>query len=246
LIERSKKDMNEFVDVTRKDFTELVHTVQQEHSTTIESLSKKVGDLNSTSADIFGRIKQEITEAATGKPSTSTEGSDGVGASTAETESSSIETESKAGDESITDSRNETPAVESRDDEKATESATTSTTTTTATRGERSASLSFANTASLLSAGASTLTQTLSSSTRDISSTANELFKKKLPAVAEKHLGDADLFLKNTTETLKTNGLLAEQYVNKLGAGMANFLNNAVVVSAPEEKGNASRSKKMM
>ncbi|KAK3825039.1 MAG: hypothetical protein J3Q66DRAFT_396066 [Benniella sp.] len=246
LIERGKKDMNEFVDVTRKDFTELVHTVQQEHSTTIESISKKVGDLNSTSADIFGRIKQEITEAATGKPSTSTEGSDGVGASTAETENSSIETESKAGDESITDSGNKTPSVESRDDEKATESATTSTTTTTATRGERSASLSFANTASLLSAGASTLTQTLSSSTRDISSTANELFKKKLPAVAEKRLGDADLFLKNTTETLKTNGLLAEQYVNKLGAGMANFLNNAVVVSAPEEKENASRSKKMI
>ncbi|KAF9975413.1 hypothetical protein BGZ65_008257 [Modicella reniformis] len=276
IIERSKRDMNEFVDVTRKDLTELVHTVQQEHSTTVEStLPPLPASVNSTSADIFERvshvvegIKQEITEAATGKPTptptttsttTTTTATTDSEASTSKVagEGSSTETEAEskpedrkvAGGESEASTTTTTTATEeeSHGDEKATTTPKDEKATATPiSRGERASSLSFANTASLLSAGANTLTQTLSSSTREISSTANELFTRKLPAVAEKHLGDADLFFKNTTETLKSNGLLAEQYVNKLGAGMANFLNSAVVVSAPEEKVVAPRSRKML
>ncbi|KAG0261186.1 BSD domain-containing protein 1 [Mortierella polycephala] len=275
LIERSKKDMNEFVDVTRKDLTELVHTVQQERSTALETLTKRVEDLkttlpplpasvNTASTDILervshvvGGIKQEITEAATGvssqaAASTSTSATSSSGSTTAD--GSSEDNTARTGgnkdeskDESAMDAEaalqegntaitNETASVSSP---------TTDGATKPMTRAEKTASLSFANTASLLTASASTLTQTLSSSTKDLGTSANQLFKKTLPAVAEKHLGEADIFLKNTTETLKTNGLLAEQYVNKFGAGMANFLNSAVVISAPEEKEIVSRNRKM-
>ncbi|KAG0364940.1 hypothetical protein BGZ54_007009 [Gamsiella multidivaricata] len=289
LIERGKKDMNEFVDVTRKDLTELVHTVQQEHSTAIESLTKKVGDLkttlpplpasvNTTSADILGRvsnvvggIRQEITEAATGV-SSNAHATPTVGAEDSTKESSTEAKEGKAEGDSkdttdiataqissvkgITDPAATAASANTPSDSTTAADATstltdttqaspTTTTGSTTARGEKTASLSFASTANLFSAGATSLTQTLTSSTKEISSTANELFKKKLPAVAEKHLGEADLFLKSTTETLKTNGLLAEQYVNKFGAGMVNFLNSAVVISAPEEKEVAARSKKM-
>ncbi|KAF9110392.1 hypothetical protein BGX27_006422 [Mortierella sp. AM989] len=261
LVERGKKDMNEFVDVTRKDLTELVQTVQQERSTAMESLTKKVEDLkttlppipasvNTASADIFGRvssvvggIKQEITDAATVISSnTATE----PGANALESvEGSPDEREVKSGDNKDTDDSKATTSEEHTSVDSTNDvDASTDTKPTTTTRGEKTASLSFASTASLFTAGATTLTQTLSSSTKDISITANELFKKKLPAVAEKHLGEADVFLKSTTESLKSNGLLAEQYVNKLGANMANFLNSAVVISAPEKE-VATRSKKV-
>ncbi|KAF8938784.1 hypothetical protein BGZ58_000161 [Dissophora ornata] len=269
LIERGKKDMNEFVDVTRKDLTELAHTVQQERSTALESLTKKVGDLkttlpplpasvNTVSADIFGRvsnvvggIKQEITEAATGVSSNATTSAADAGANApaSAADTSSKEEEPRSSSDGNKEKKDTTVTSESTATADASKDAASdiSSTAAPATRGEKAMpSLSFASTASLLTAGASTLTQTLSSSTKEISSTANELFKKKLPAAAEKHLGEADQFLKSTTETLKTNGLLAEQYVNKFGAGMANFLNSAVVISAPEEKRiTASRSKKM-
>ncbi|KAG0304575.1 hypothetical protein BGZ98_005323 [Dissophora globulifera] len=251
LIERGKKDMNEFVDVTRKDLTELVHTVQQERSTALETLTKKVEDLkttlpplpasvNTASADIFGRvstvvggIKQEITEAATGVSSN-------AATTSTTTTDASVNVDSGA-DASASSPEGSEEHKDVADDATSTDPATVRATSTS------SSSLMFASTASLLTAGATSLTQTLSSSTKEISTTANELFKKKLPAAAEKHLGEADQFLKSTTETLKTNGLLAEQYVNKFGAGMANFLNSAVVISAPEEKEiTASRSKKMV
>ncbi|KAI8345173.1 hypothetical protein B0O80DRAFT_475392 [Mortierella sp. GBAus27b] len=256
LIERGKKDMNEFVDVTRKDLTELVQTVQQEHSTAMESLSKKVGDLNSTSADILGRvshavegIKHEITEAATGRPlplttTDSTETS--TPAPITEEGSSSVESKTAENkDGNVADTKNEPSSTEATETgataTEATETGAAATEATSSSRGSRSSSLSFANTANFLSAGAQTLTQTLSSGTKEISSTANDLFKKKLPSVAE----DADMFFKSTTETLRTNGLLAEQYVNKFGAGMANFLNSAVVISAPEAKEPIPRTRKM-
>ncbi|KAF9356674.1 hypothetical protein BGX26_004910 [Mortierella sp. AD094] len=260
LIERGKKDMNEFVDVTRKDLTELVHTVQQERTTAMETLTKKVEDLkttlppipasvNTASADIFGRvssvvegIKHELTEAAAVVSSDATVDS-GEEASTAEVptpgEGSSEEREIKSEGNNDTDDAKATTSEEHNNGDS------TNDVSKEAHPGTKtSSSLSFASTASLLTAGATTLTQTLSSSTKEISTSANQLFKKKLPAVAEKHLSEADVFLKSTTETLKTNGLLAEQYVNKLGANMANFLNSAVVISAPE-KGVATRSKKM-
>ncbi|KAG0319252.1 BSD domain-containing protein 1 [Dissophora globulifera] len=251
LIERGKKDMNEFVDVTRKDLTELVHTVQQERSTALETLTKKVEDLkttlpplpasvNTASADIFGRvstvvggIKQEITEAATGVSSN-------AATTSTTTTDASVNVDSGA-DASASSPEGSEEHKDVADEATPTDPAAAHATSTS------SSSLMFASTASLLTAGATSLTQTLSSSTKEISTTANELFKKKLPAAAEKHLGEADQFLKSTTETLKTNGLLAEQYVNKFGAGMANFLNSAVVISAPEEKEiTASRSKKMV
>ncbi|KAF9170144.1 hypothetical protein BGX21_006814 [Mortierella sp. AD011] len=260
LIERGKKDMNEFVDVTRKDLTELVHTVQQERTTAMETLTKKVEDLkttlppipasvNTASADIFGRvssvvegIKHELTEAAAVVTSDASSNS-GEEASTADApapgEGSSEEREIKSTDNNETDD-SKTTTSEGHDSGNN----TNDTSKEAPTGSKTSSSLSFASTASLLTAGATTLTQTLSSSTKEISTSANQLFKKKLPAVAEKHLSEADVFLKSTTETLKTNGLLAEQYVNKLGANMANFLNNAVVVSAPEKE-VATRSKKM-
>ncbi|KAG0057125.1 hypothetical protein BGZ83_001559 [Gryganskiella cystojenkinii] len=253
LIERGKKDMNEFVEVTRKDLNELAQTVQQERSTAMESLTKRVegikttlppipASVNTASADILGRmshvvegIKQEITEAATGLSSQPT-------SEDSESERASEEKELVADEGSS--SKDTTDGEQTTPIEK--ESTSTSTPTlSTSSRAEKSAAaLTFASTASLLSAGASSLSQTLTSSTKDISTTANQLLKK-MPAVAEKHLGEADHFLKSTTESLKTNGLLAEQYVNKFGAGMANFLNNAVVISAPEEKEVSSKSKKM-
>ncbi|KAF9567262.1 hypothetical protein EC968_003466 [Mortierella alpina] len=262
LIERGKKDMNEFVDVTRKDLTELVHTVQQERTTALESLTKKVEDLkttlpplpasvNTASADILGRvshvvegIKQEITEAATGVSSQVT---------TAPTTESST---SEQGDPEIKDEndgeKKDTEGTAKLAGEEGNITAgtpadaphvTPDSTAARSTRAEKTASISLASTASLFTAGAATLTQTLSSSTKDISSSANQLFKKTLPAVAEKHLGEADQFLKSTTESLKSNGQLAEQYVNKFGAGMANFLNSAVVISPPEEKEIVARKK---
>jgi hypothetical protein len=256
LIERGKKDMNEFVEVTKKDLNELAQTVQHERSTAMESLTKRVevikttlppipASVNSASADILGRmthvvegIKQEITEAATGLSShPTTENGD----TSSDSEAVPIEGEQSSDkDTSVDTERENAPTTAAGED-------STSPTSTSTSRAEMSAAaLTFASTASLLSAGASTLSQTLTSSTKDIGTTANQLFKKTLPAVAEKHLGEADHFLKSTTETLKTNGLLAEQYVNKFGAGMANFLNNAVVISAPEEKEVASRSKKIL
>ncbi|ORZ22889.1 hypothetical protein BCR41DRAFT_17407 [Lobosporangium transversale] len=266
LIERGKKDMNEFVDVTRKDLSELVHTVQQEHSTTIESLSKKVGDLktnlpplpasvNTASAGILervstvvGGITHEIKEVATGvssnpqtvAPDNTTEANVSTASVTGSTDSPS--SKQNANSHGATASPNEKTVEEG----SLTDTRDTMDSTASRIKPDEKPNFSLANTASLLSAGATSLTQTLSSSTKDISSSANELFKKKLPAAAEKHLGEADLFFKNTTETLKTNGLLAEQYVNKFGAGMANFLNSAVVISAPGAKeATPSRSKKM-
>ncbi|KAF8955790.1 hypothetical protein BGZ46_002543, partial [Entomortierella lignicola] len=263
LIERGKKDMNEFVDVTRKDLTELAQTVQQERTSALGILSKKVEDLkttlppipasvNTASADIYGRvssvvggIKQEITEAATVISSDGPTEPAGANIET-EGESSGEGSSKERGleNEGSSDSKDEddTTATTLEDDNKVNEKDDASKSTTSPIKA--ATSLSFASTASLLTAGATTLTQTLSSSTKDISTTANELFKKKLPAVAEKHLGEADVFLKNTTETLKSNGLLAEQYVNKIGANMANFLNSAVTISAPEKE-VAARSKKM-
>lgn len=261
-IEIGKKDMNEFVSVTRKDLTELAHTVQQERSTALETLNKRVEGLktslpplpesvNTASSDILGKmshvvagLKQEITEAATGISSQA------VTSPTTATEPTAAPV---AGEN--------TPPIDNKDDDKETSdstaaaeelSATEGTTTTrdaapTSASASSSAARTFASTASLFTAGASSLTHTLTSGTKEISSSANNLFKKTLPAVAEKHLGEADVFLKSTTETLKTNGLLAEQYVNKFGAGMANFINNAVVISPPEEKEvNTTRSKKMV
>ncbi|KAF9964129.1 hypothetical protein BGZ70_006912 [Mortierella alpina] len=262
LIERGKKDMNEFVDVTRKDLTELVHTVQQERTTALESLTKKVEDLkttlpplpasvNTASADILGRvshvvegIKQEITEVATGVSTQAT--------TTPTTESTTSEQGGPEAKDKDSDEKKDTEGVvkHTADEDNSTSGTpadaaqgTPDSTAARSTRAEKTASISLASTASLFTAGAATLTQTLSSSTKDISSSANQLFKKTLPAVAEKHLGEADQFLKSTTETLKSNGQLAEQYVNKFGAGMANFLNSAVVISAPEEKEIVARKK---
>ncbi|KAI1321820.1 hypothetical protein EDD11_000096 [Mortierella claussenii] len=254
LLERGKKDMNEFVDVTRKDLTELVHTVQQEHSVAIESITKKVGDLkttlppipasvNTASQDILGRVstvvgglKQEIADAATVIAEDPAEGD-----SDSRDDGEGVSFENKCKDK---DAAAASLAKEFTEGENigTASTATTSPSTNTSARGDKTTPLSFASTASLLTAGASTLTQTLTSSTKDLSSTANELFKRKLPAAAEKQLADADLFLKSTTESLKTNGLLAEQYVNKFGAGMANFLNSAVTISAPENKKDTSAS----
>ncbi|KAG0081631.1 hypothetical protein BGZ92_000171 [Podila epicladia] len=254
-IERGKKDMNEFVDVTRKDLNELVQTVQAESSTTVASLSKKVEDLKksttlpaSVSAVVEG-IKQEITEAATGLSShvqqpqeeQHKEGEQGEKDGEARKSTSQDATADNAGEDKTSMPEGEAVVVEA----STSSNTTTSTATAPRTRAEKTTSgLSFASTASLLTAGANTLTQTLSSSTKDIGTSANQLFKKTLPAVAEKHLGEADQFLKSTTETLKSNGLIAEQYVNKLGSGVANFINSAVVISAPEEKEH-TRSKKM-
>ncbi|KAF9209156.1 hypothetical protein BGZ59_010246 [Podila verticillata] len=257
-IERGKKDMNEFVDVTRKDLNELVQTVQAESSTTVASLSKKVEDLKksttlpaSVSAVVEG-IKQGITEAATGVSSAQQKDKDGEAGEDKE------DNKDKEGEARKSMSQDTTTANKTEENKGAMpegeaivgDASTSSTTATTApqTRAEKTTSsgLSFANTASLLTAGASTLTHTLTASTKDIGTSANQLFKKTLPAVAEKHLGEADQFLKSTTETLKSNGLIAEQYVNKFGAGMANFINSAVVISAPpEEKEQTGRSKKM-
>lgn len=264
LIERGKKDMNEFVEVTRKDLNELAQTVQQERSTAIESITKRVegikttlppipASVNTASADILGRmshvvegIKQEITEAATGLSSQPTTDNSVTGSerSSEEKESSDPEEDSVAKDAAGEQTTSPSAAIDSKTE--STESTPPSATPASSRAEKSAAALAFASTASLLSAGASTLSQTLTSSTKDIGTTANQLFKKTLPAVAEKHLGEADHFLKSTTESLKTNGLLAEQYVNKFGAGMANFLNNAVVISAPEEKEVSSRSKKML
>lgn len=253
--------MNEFVDVTRKDLNELVQTVQAESSTTVASLSKKVEDLKksttlpaSVSAVVEG-IKQEITEAATGV-SSSAQQKDKDGEAGEDKEDK--KDKDKEGETRKSTSQDTTTADKTGEEKGAIpegeaivgDASTSSTTSTTAppTRAEKTTSLglSFASTASLLTAGASTLTQTLTSSTKDIGTSANQLFKT-LPAVAEKHLGEADQFLKSTTETLKSNGLIAEQYVNKFGAGMANFINSAVVISAPpEEKEQTGRSKKML
>ncbi|KAF9287735.1 BSD domain-containing protein 1 [Mortierella alpina] len=261
LIERGKKDMNEFVDVTRKDLTELVHTVQQERTTALESLTKKVEDLkttlpplpasvNTASADILGRvshvvegIKQEITEAATGVSSQAattpiTETTTSEQGDSEVKDKDAGEKKEAEGDIEQTGAEDNLAAGTSSDAAQATPDSTTA-----RTRADKTASISLASTASLFTAGAATLTQTLSSSTKEISSSANQLFKKTLPAVAEKHLGEADQFLKSTTESLKSNGQLAEQYVNKFGAGMANFLNSAVVISAPEEKEIVARKK---
>lgn len=259
-IERGKKDMNEFVDVTRKDLNELVQTVQAESSTTVASLSKKVEDLKksttlpaSVSAVVEG-IKQEITEAATGLSShvqqqqqpreeQNKEGEQGEKDGEARKSTSQDATADNAGEDKASMPEGKAIVVEA-----STSTTTTSTATAPQTRAEKTASsgLSFASTASLFTAGANTLTQTLTSSTKDIGTSANQLFKKTLPAVAEKHLGEADQFLKSTTESLKSNGLIAEQYVNKLGSGVANFINSAVVISAPEEKEQTGRSKKML
>ncbi|KAG0200553.1 hypothetical protein BGX33_010916 [Mortierella sp. NVP41] len=263
LIEIGKKDMNEFVTVTRKDLSELAHTVQQERSTALETLNKKVEGLktnlpplpasvNTASSDLLGKmshvvagLKQEITEAATGVSSQATANitAPAVDTTTDITAPTDVKDEAKETSEATATSEG---AVASEG--SAAEATTTSREAVpTSTSTSSSAARSFASTASLFTAGATTLTQTLTSGTKEISSTANNLFKKTLPAVAEKHLGEADVFLKHTTETLKTNGLLAEQYVNKFGAGMANFINNAVVISAPEEKEvSTTRSKKMV
>ncbi|KAG0286995.1 hypothetical protein BGZ96_009016 [Linnemannia gamsii] len=255
-IEIGKKDMNEFVSVTRKDLTELAHTVQQERSTALETLNKRVEGLktslpplpesvNTASSDILGKmshvvagIKQEITEAATGVSSHAA--TDSTAAPTAAPTTAEGETTTPIVDkEEGKETSDSTVAAE--------ETATTREAVPTAASASSSAARTFASTASLFTAGATTLTQTLTSGSKEIGSSANNLFKKTLPAAAEKHLGEADIFLKSTTETLKTNGLLAEQYVNKFGAGMANFINNAVVISPPEEKEvSATRSKKMV
>ncbi|KAF9140087.1 hypothetical protein BG015_001799 [Linnemannia schmuckeri] len=267
-IEIGKKDMNEFVSVTRKDLTELAHTVQQERSTALETLNKKVEGLktslpplpesvNTASSDILGKmshvvagLKQEITEAATGVSSLAATSPTTVTAAAAAAAAAAT----PVAKEISTSTDNKDEGDETGDSTAPTEgSAVPEGTTTTRESAPTSASApssaarSFASTASLFTAGANSLTQTLTSGTKEISSSANNLFKKTLPAVAEKHLGEADVFLKSTTETLKTNGLLAEQYVNKFGAGMANFINNAVVISPPEEKEvNTTRSKKMV
>ncbi|KAG0037177.1 hypothetical protein BGZ82_003022 [Podila clonocystis] len=257
-IEQGKKDMNEFVDVTRKDLNELVQTVQAESSTTVASLSKKVEDLKksttlpaSVSAVVEG-IKQEITEAATGLSShvqqpqeeQHKEGEEGERKEGEEGEARKSTSQDATADKAGEDKAS-MPEGEAVVGEPSTISTTTSTTPRTRAEKTTSSGLSFASTASLLTAGANTLTQTLTSSTKDIGTSANQLFKKTLPAVAEKHLGEADQFLKSTTESLRSNGLIAEQYVNKLGSGVANFINSAVVISAPEEKEQTGRSKKM-
>ncbi|KAG0337554.1 hypothetical protein BG000_005267 [Podila horticola] len=259
-IERGKKDMNEFVDVTRKDLNELVQTVQAESSTTVASLSKKVEDLKksttlpaSVSAVVEG-IKQEFTEAATGLSShvqQPQEEQHKDGEQEEKQEGEEGEARKSTSQDATADKAGEDKASKPEGEAVVGEASTTSTTASTAprTRAEKTTSssssgLSFASTASLFTAGANTLTQTLTSSTKDIGTSANQLFKT-LPAVAEKHLGEADQFLKSTTETLKSNGLIAEQYVNKLGSGVANFINSAVVISAPEEKEQTGRSKKM-
>ncbi|KAG0271165.1 hypothetical protein BGZ95_001068 [Linnemannia exigua] len=266
LIEIGKKDMNEFVTVTRKDLTELAHTVQQERSTALETLNKKVEGLktnlpplpasvNTASSDLLGKmshvvagIKQEITEAATGVSAQAPANATTTATTTTAPEGQSdVSIDNKDGGKETSESTTtpETPA-ESEGATSPLEQATREAAPTSSSASS-SAARTFASTASLFTAGATSLTHTLSSSTKEISSTANNLFKKTLPAVAEKHLGEADVFLKSTTETLKTNGLLAEQYVNKFGAGMANFINNAVVISAPEEKEvSTTRSKKMV
>ncbi|KAF9903346.1 hypothetical protein EC991_003885 [Linnemannia zychae] len=263
LIEIGKKDMNEFVTVTRKDLTELAHTVQQERSTALETLNKKVEGLktnlpplpasvNTASSDLLGKmshvvagIKQEITEAATGVSSQATAST--TTAATTPEEGQSAASNSKDGTEEL-DGSTAAPSEPSVSEASPTmPEQTTREAAPTSASASSPAARTFASTASLFTAGASSLTHTLTSSTKEISSTANNLFKKTLPAVAEKHLGEADVFLKSTTETLKTNGLLAEQYVNKFGAGMANFINNAVVISAPEEKeASTTRSKRMV
>ncbi|KAK3812677.1 MAG: hypothetical protein J3R72DRAFT_427899 [Linnemannia gamsii] len=266
LIEIGKKDMNEFVTVTRKDLTELAHTVQQERSTALETLNKKVEGLktnlpplpasvNTASSELLGKmshvvagIKQEITEAATGVSSQAP-----ANATTAATTTPAAEGQSTASTDNKDDGKETSESTTTTDTPAVPEGSTSLPEQTTREAAPTSASASssaartLASTASLFTAGATSLTHTLTSSTKDISSTANNLFKKTLPAVAEKSLGEADVFLKSTTETLKTNGLLAEQYVNKFGAGMANFINNAVVISAPEEKEvSTTRSKKMV
>ncbi|KAF9425161.1 hypothetical protein BGZ94_007785 [Podila epigama] len=262
-IERGKKDMNEFVDVTRKDLNELVLTVQAESSTTMTTLSKRVEDLKksttlpaSVSAVVEG-IKHEITEAATGVSLTTQQQTTPAPTTVPTSPSAPLSQEEVASQDkahtTLKNHKEEDAEAHATADmtETGTSSATTPDTQASATREAPRAeknTLSFASTASLFTAGASSLTQTLTSSTKDISSSANQLFKKTLPVAAEKlHFADADQFLKNTTESLKTNGLLAEQYVNKFGAGMANFINNAVVISAPSEtKDTTSRSKKML
>ncbi|KAF9434001.1 hypothetical protein BGZ76_008717 [Entomortierella beljakovae] len=272
LIERGKKDMNEFVDVTRKDLTELAHTVQQERTTALEALTKRVevikttlppipASVNTTSADILGKVssvmgglKHELTEIG----NTIIEDPEEDAATDASapppplSQEQQQQQQQKEGEEGATTqkeakgegadgSESNNPEGE-KDAPKEAESIPA---TTTTSRGEKSSTLSFASTASLFTAGATSFTQSLTHSTKEFSTTANELFKKTLPAAAEKHLGEADVFLKSTTETIKSNGLIAEQYVNKFGAGMANFLNNAVVVSAPEKGEAPARTKKM-
>ncbi|KAK3814806.1 MAG: hypothetical protein JOS17DRAFT_421598 [Linnemannia elongata] len=229
-IEIGKKDMNEFVTVTRKDLTELAHTVQQERSTALETLNKRVEGLktslpplpesvNTASSDILGKmshvvagLKQEITEAATGVSSHA------VTSPTTVTEPAAA----PAAGENTSPIDNKDEGKETNDSTTAAEELSTpeGTTTTrdtapTSASASSSAARTFASTASLFTAGASSLTQTLTSGTKEISSSANNLFKKTLPAVAEKHLGEADVFLKSTTETLKTNGLLAEHFDRK-------------------------------
>ncbi|KAF9933384.1 hypothetical protein FBU30_005593 [Linnemannia zychae] len=262
-IEIGKKDMNEFVSVTRKDLTELAHTVQQERTVALEALNKRVegiktslpASVNNASSDLLGKVthvvaelKQEITEAATGVSSHAA-APNSMGATIPAAEIETATSEDKENDiREISDTKapSEGSAVPEGSEASATQKSREAPSSTSAS-ATSAAARTLASTASLFSAGATSFTQTLTSSTKDLSSTANTLFKKTLPAAAEKHLGEADVFLKNTTESLKTNGLLAEQYVNKFGAGMANFINNAVVVSAPEEKDNATpRSKRMV
>ncbi|KAF9182366.1 BSD domain-containing protein 1 [Haplosporangium sp. Z 767] len=268
-VDVTRKDLTELVHTVQQERTTALETLTKRVEDLKTTLPPLPASVNSASTDILGRmshvvegIKQEITEAATGVSSqaaASTSATSPSGSATAD--GSSEDNAVKRGDnkdenkdeaandaeatlqEGNTANTKEPASASSPTTDSAT--APVSTSTTPMSRAEKTASLSFANTASLLTASASTLTQTLSSSTKDLGTSANQLFKKTLPAVAEKHLGEADIFLKNTTETLKTNGLLAEQYVNKFGAGMANFLNSAVVISAPEEKEIVSRNRKM-
>ncbi|KAF9978158.1 BSD domain-containing protein 1 [Actinomortierella ambigua] len=264
LLEKGKKDMHEFVDVTRKDLSELVQTVQAESSTTMESLSKTVEGLRTNlpplpstplpttahSVDLLTRIQHtagEDTSAAVGA---------GAGVATEEKEAENKggeEKEKKEGDSGKEETEKTIPEGE----------ATTTTTTTLAGEGEQASSSSSSSTraqkvasqsfgtaaASLLSnsaARANTLSQSLTSSTKELSSTASSLFKNTFQPAVEKQLGEADAFLKHTAESLKTNGLMAEQYVNKIGANVANFINSAVVVTAPADASVTPRNKKLV
>ncbi|KAG0225259.1 BSD domain-containing protein 1 [Actinomortierella wolfii] len=257
LIEKGKKDMHEFVDVTRKDLSELVQTVQAESSTTIESLSKTVEGIRTNlpplpstplpttahSVDMLSRIKQPVSQ---GDESSSTSTQESASSSGLEHKDNQVETSKEEKDESAKSiPEGETPATESKQSEQQSSAASSS---SSSTRSQKTTSQSFGlAAASLLSnsaARANTLSQSLTSSTKELSSTASSLFKKTLQPAVEKQLGEADAFLKHTAESLKTNGLMAEQYVNKLGTNVANFINSAVVVSAPAAASVTPRNKR--
>ncbi|KAG0250974.1 hypothetical protein DFQ27_009111 [Actinomortierella ambigua] len=268
LIEKGKKDMHEFVDVTRKDLTELVQTVQAESSTTMESLSKTVEGLTTHlpplpstplpttahSVDMLSRIQQHTV--ATDVDATTKEASDAKEKETTVKDEKKKKKEGEEEEEKEEGEEEEKDVVKTIPEGEAPASSTTtadegdqpSSSSAAATRAQKTTSQSLGTAAaSLLSnsaARANTLSQSLTSSTKELSSTASSLFKNTFQPAVEKQLGEADAFLKHTAESLKTNGLMAEQYVNKLGANVANFINSAVVVSPPADASVAPRSKK--